>query len=71
MTRTNLCEGNSFVLPHDRITHTVILIENPSVIEALKPERFDCGCSLELHGEKVHVKICEWHRNETKKLKLK
>jgi hypothetical protein len=57
--------------PHDRIRYTAILIENPSFIEALKPERFDCGCSLEWDGEKVSVKICEWHRNETKKLKIK
>ncbi len=36
---------------------------------SVKPERFPCGCSLEWDGKKATVNICEWHQNETRKLK--
>jgi hypothetical protein len=37
----------------------------------MKSERFPCGCFIEWDGKKVAVNICEWHRTETKRLKLK
>jgi hypothetical protein len=37
----------------------------------VKSERFPCGCSLEWDGKKATVNICEWHQNETRKLKVK
>jgi hypothetical protein len=37
---------------------------------AVKPERFPCGCSIEWDGKKPVVNICEWHRKETRKLKV-
>ncbi len=37
----------------------------------MKPERFLCGCAVEWDGKKVTANICEFHQNETKKLKLK
>ena len=36
----------------------------------VKSERFLCGCAVEWDGKKVTVNICEFHRNETKKLKV-
>jgi hypothetical protein len=36
----------------------------------MKSENFPCGCALEWDGQKVTVNICEFHRNETKKLKV-
>jgi hypothetical protein len=36
----------------------------------MKPERFLCGCAVEWDGKKVTFNICEFHQNETKKLKV-
>jgi hypothetical protein len=36
----------------------------------MKPERFLRGCAVEWDGKKVTVNICEFHQNETKKLKV-